>query len=117
MIKRSIISLVLIWVQFTAQAQMPEGIMLDGSISFAELTDTMHFKMVQTGTYDVTVKKNMNYHYLGIRSTGIVTLVLHTGDSLVVIHASGGTARGKYSVGKDDSARAYGSHESVLAAG
>lgn len=85
------------------QAQLPKGVTLDGSLNLLEMNDTAYFKTVKTTTHDIFIKENLQYYYFSVHSTGIVNILISKNDTLWVLHTSGCTTRGIYTIDKNDS--------------
>lgn len=77
---------------------LAQGVSIDGSISFQELSDTVHFVPMPSPSANLLLKKNRDFIYVGVHSAaaGGINLVLNRKDEFVVLHISGCTGRALY---------------------
>lgn len=106
MFRRFNILVIFFFIGSFATAQLPQGIILDGSYTLTEMYDAEYFKHLTTKTPDVVIKEGNDHFYLNIHSASIVTMAIYKNDSLYILHVSGSVTMGTYFIGKSNQNKA-----------
>lgn len=85
--------------------QVNAQVMIDGSISFSEFTDTVGYKPKIRMIKSMVLKSNQESIYLGIQNSamGTVNLILNHDNEFIIIHISASTGRAIYKKVRGDS--------------
>lgn len=89
----------------TFSLQVNAQVVIDGSITFQEFTDTVDFKSKINLPSRILLKSSKESIYLGVQNSGVgtINLILNRGDEFIIIHISASAGRAIYKKAQSDS--------------